>query len=35
MDRIRFLETRAPHGFPLHSSAGINIQTQARNRDPL
>jgi hypothetical protein len=25
-------ETRAPRGFPVHSSAAIDIQTQSRNR---
>jgi hypothetical protein len=27
-DRFSFQETRAPRGFPLHSSAGINIHPQ-------
>jgi hypothetical protein len=30
-----FSETRAPNGFPLHSSAAINIQPPDRNRSPL
>jgi hypothetical protein len=35
-DRFSFQETRAPRGFPLHSSAGINIRTEIRSpRQPV